>query len=168
MTAWTETTCHDALLHDLLFQYAYGVKPNQYVYIVYKENTCIYVGQTAQNVIDRLWRHIKSESDLGLWIKDHNPIVDVRCKFIVISGDLSAAERYYISRNDPELNIVRYKSGLTLPPTQFAAVQSLDLALIEAMQREKMQEERRKDNEALDRLYARAYRDPNHPDLRPV
>jgi hypothetical protein len=102
------------------------------------------------------------------------------------------AERYYISLFNPQTNIVRYKTNLVVPPIERAQVMHIDIQCVppwavaygaitglkhqnvsrspEIIKRYNQDWSARADyiepTDPLDRLYGRAYRDPNHPDFR--
>jgi hypothetical protein len=173
---WLELKHWTVPLYPFMCQVKLGQHPGLYVYYVQLENQYVYVGQTYNGVRLRLWQHVSQSSILGNWlIKNEFTKPDPVCGIIRISDCMDAAERYYISVFDPLINVVRYKSSITLPPIERAAIKHIDITdrgglvargAVSGAKNTTTLEYQSNDPNPLAGLYERAYRDPNHPDLR--
>lgn len=187
---WSERTHYIVPLYDFMAQETFGKKRGAYVYGVSVGEQWVYAGQTTTGARTRLWKHVSvgSGSGFGSWIIMHehdNP--QPTCHIVLVDGDLNAAERYYISRYNPELNKVRYKEVMTVPPVSSAEENHLTSIPVHRWRgvityylkrnengasipihvpEQVLKEIDEADDDIYTRLYARAYRDPNHPDLR--
>jgi hypothetical protein len=90
-----------------IFRGNYGRKPGNYIYVVRYSRICVYVGMTRGSIYDRLSRHIGERSNLGVAIE-----ADIQKDYlgwsvyvIKVEGELEAAERYYIRKLRPPMNI---------------------------------------------------------------
>jgi len=159
-----------------------GQRHGLFVYYVEFGNERIYVGQTYNGVRLRLWKHVSQYTPLGEWIvakefADPEPT----CGIIEVSNNLDMAERYYISLSAPTLNIVQYKTSRIVPPNSRSPLSNvaierrggLEIGAISGRKKDAPPDAGIKSlapptpaDHILDSLYERAYRDPNHPDLR--
>jgi hypothetical protein len=176
---WTEIAHYVVPLYAFMGQVRLGQRHGLFVYYV-QLNECLYVGQTYNGVRLRLWRHVRQRTPLGEWICT-NEFVDPEpsCGVIAVSNNLDMAERYYISLFGPTLNIVQYKTSTIISPITRSSISELAIARPMGLEFGAMTG-RRKDGvwagenismphterSDLDGLYEKAYRDPNHPDLR--
>jgi hypothetical protein len=165
-------------------QVKYGQARSKCIYAVCYEQQWIYVGQTSAGVRLRLWKHVHSNSTLGVWLYENELITpEPICHVFVIDTNIDQAERYYISLFDPLLNVVKYKDAITLPPVEKAIEKPLDIerqhwkaaygaisglkgsAQANIFERRAIQQPKPDNSDHLmERIYAKAYRDPNHPD----
>lgn len=184
---WSEYARYDVPLYPFMRQSRYGEKRCDCVYIVLFGSECVYVGKTHEGVRLRLWRHVKQVTNLGLWIVqnelaefgDNQPY----CQVVVVVGDVDTAERYYIWLLNPSLNMIRYSTSSPAQPLECAESVTLDLdegfrtvGKYGAVTRQALNSPTtapivadvrgESDFALMERLYRRAFRDPNHPDFK--
>lgn len=186
---WLEQSHWTVFLYPFMRQTQIGRRTGMYVYYIHQEDRCIYVGQTYNGVRLRLWQHVSQSSRLGEWLVK-NELVEPSpiCGVIKVNdcGGLDMAERYYISLFNPQENIVRYKTTITLPPTKRAQIKHIEIqeptwaaqyGAITGLKggytpyqpspvQTPPQAPIMPATDPMAGLYERAYRDPNHPDLR--
>lgn len=178
---WYEVDHYNAPLYAYMMQNRIGRRGDTpSVYIVRNGTSAVYVGKTVRGVYYRLWRHIQKVSDVGLWMIQHEHDKEApqyKVEVISVNGDIDEAEMHTISTEDPLLNIVRYKNKLALPPRSRCLNSEIDLkgwaeyngSIFERHDvywQVRLEKQVSEDLEVLNRIYSRAYRDPNHPDIR--
>lgn len=183
MDRWREKSRHRMPLYAFMWQTQYGMRDVPCVYLIAQTQAPVYVGQTRAGLRNRLWKHVYSGSRLGFWIVEHERDEDTpACDCIVIDGNLDAAELYYIHAEQPALNQVLYKQEMAVPPLARASIKMMLCANVRVGMFDRAMtfdaasyhrhmvtvqaQEQNDTNASLDRLYAKAYRDPAHPLLR--
>jgi ribonuclease HI len=103
---WKEITQAEFDLAEVL-QGVCGRENGDFIYVVRYCRIPVYIGMTRDTVNNRIWRHIKEHSNLGVAV-----MADRRKDFagwsvlvIQVEGEIEAAERYHIRRVRPPMNI---------------------------------------------------------------
>lgn len=160
---WWEDAHYLAALPDV-FANKLGKKEGPlYVYIVWNEVAPLYVGKTERTVHHRLIQHIHDCSRLGKALRRHpTEYENWKIEVVVIDGQgsraLDRAEAYYICERRPALN--RTHPRTIIPPLRHVPIKELPRAS------RNNNAEWNRHLEIMDKWYARAFRDPNHPELR--
>ena len=179
---WTEVNHWIAPLYTFMQRKEFnhlGCITGQDVYAVWHGDDCIYVGKTLIGARDRLWQHVKTSTNLGMWIVEHefDTSVSIQVEVVGVSGDIDKAEHYTISSCGPKLNIVSYKNNMTMPPLEYVEpelIDAIDLPFLHSMFKPPVTGaivtsraySAGYDLYRLDALYEKSYRDPNHPEMR--
>lgn len=103
---WTEVGHWEVAVKDI-FGGNYGRKPGAYIYIVRYSKICVYVGMTRGKLYERLSRHIRERSNVGsaMEVDSAKAYLGWSVYVIKVEGELEAAERYYIRKLRPPMNI---------------------------------------------------------------
>ena len=179
---WTEVNHWMAPLYPFLQRKAYshlGCDTGQDVYIIWCGDDAVYVGKTLTGAWNRIWQHVKTNTNLGAWIVEHefDTSAAAQVEVIGVSGDIDKAEQHTISACGPKLNIVNYKNNVAMPPLDYVEPEIIDVhdvpfltSIFKAPTSAGVVGSPAyfagKSLYKLDMLYERAYRDPNHPEMR--
>lgn len=110
-----------------------------WIYCIFEEGTCLYIGQTYGSVKDRLTQHFTNQSDWFLYCLFKSAFSENADAFRLICFQIGtalpqnreqaliAAERYYIQTHVPTWNQIRYRTAKTTPPTATCVMESVPL-----------------------------------------
>jgi len=183
---WRETGKYTIELHEFLLQKEYGKKRLSCVYVIRDivDAVVLYVGQSTAGVQSRIWQHIHTNKLLADAIcRRWEPPDPLHCEVAVIHGSLDEAERWYIQTLSPAFNKIKYKNKAIVPPEQVVSTQpiyselskwknaAVSLPHIQPIGTPRIMYDTHLSQdtatlERLDQLYAKAYRDPGHPDAK--